>query len=485
MKLTPEHRKKLELQELRNEWREHLSLAFDSNDLTSRPTPTQMKIIKDSKHNIHYVLGSNQSGKSQLGARIVSWFFENSHPYIKRPEKWGDGPITILMVGRVGEQMESELWNKKIKPFLKEGTYKEIRPNGNLSRIENLENGNVIIFISHHDAKAAREKAQGYVAHVVWLDEMPNKVGILNELRMRVVRMGGFMYCTFTPLIKNLEIKKMVDSSSKRAKKWFMSALDNPYVEDKEELIAEYRATSASEAEFRARMYGEWMSTDSAVFSYDSELHFKNPEEYDPMVWPHILVVDPAVSGLAGVSVFAREPSKDVWYNVLAKKLKGSAFSRLVPEIEDMVSKFNIIRRICDCNPSGFYAEANKMGLNYIPVSDKSDKENSIDDTNSALADNTVYMTGNSNELVDELVACERSEINPEKIINASSFHTADTLRYFVRMKPKFAAIKIQPKPDEWVKYEWKKHLQSQQKRDITKMKKINRRSLRGRQRRA
>jgi len=412
----------------------------------------------------------------------------NNHPYLSRPEKWGDGPLTMLLVGRVGEQMDTELWGTKIKPFLPEGSYKVVKQGNSISRVEHIENGNKIVFISHHDAEAAREKAQAYTAHVVWLDEMPNKVGIMNELRARVMDNDGFMYCTFTPLIKNVKIKKIVDRATKRSKKWFISVLDNPKImaiKTKEEVIEEYRAMSASEAEFRARMYGEWMSGENAVFSYDPETNFKNPEEYDPIVWPHMVVVDPAVSGLAGVTVYAREPARDVWYNVLAKKIQGSAFSKLVPEIENLIAGFNIIKRACDCNPSGFYAEAQALGINYIPISDKTDKENSIDLANKAMADNVVYLTSNSDELVDELIVCERSEKNPEKIINASSYHTADSFRYFIKMKPTFKELVMPIKPQEWVKHQWKKTLQKQQEDAITKMKKIQRRHRRQTRRRA
>lgn len=469
MKLTPEQMKKLELLKLQKEYREKLRYAFDAHVLDSRPTEKQLEIIK-STTNINYIVASNRSGKSQLGSRIVAWWFEENHPYMKRKEKWGDRPLTILMVGRVGEQMESELWANKLEPFLTPGCYKVVKSGNSISRIEHRENGNKIIFISHHDADQARQKAQAYTAQIVWLDEMPTQVGILNELRARVFDSEGYMYCTFTPLIRNQEIRKIVDNKSRRAKKWFISLFDNPKLGDKtkEEIIEEYRAMSKSESEFQARVYGKWMSADTAVFSYDSEMHWRKPEGYDPRIWPHVAVVDPAVSGTAGLTVYAREPKRDVWYCVYAKYVKGTAFSKMVPMIEELLQPFNITKRICDCNPSGFYKEAAEQGIKYQPVTDKSfNKENMIDACNDALANSIVYLSPGSEILVDELISCSRAEDNPDRIVKASKYHTADTFRYFIHLKPKFEVIKAEPKPEERLRVAWKEKLQSDKKRAI------------------
>lgn len=479
MKLTAEHRKKLRLLQLQGEYQEKLRLAFDAKDLASRPTPAQMSIIKSQK-NVHYIIGSNRSGKSQLGSRLVAWWFEGNHPYQERPKKWGDGPITILMVGRVGEQMDSELWANKLELFLKPGSYKVIKSGNAISRVEHKTNGNRIIFISHHDADTARQKAQAYTAQVVWLDEMPTKVGVLNELRARVLDSGGFLYCTFTPLLRNNEIRKVVDKKSKRAQKWFISVLDNPKfsADEKQDIIEEFRAISASEAEFEARLYGKWMLMDTAVFLYDSERNWEKAPDYDPRIWPHVIIVDPAASGMAGLTVWAREPQRDIWYCVLAKYIKGDAFSRMVPEIEKMIEPFNVIKRCCDCNPSGFYKEAQAQGIKYHPITDKAfNKENMIDACNQHLREHKVFLSPGSELLADELMTCARSEDNPDRILKASKYHTADTFRYFVYMKPKFETIKAEPRPEERVRQAWKERLKEEEKKATIRMAKMQRKA--------
>jgi hypothetical protein len=256
---------------------------------------------------------------------------------------------------------------------------------------------------------------------------------------------------------------------TKRSKKWFISVLDNPKFNEEElkDLIQEFRAISSSEAEFQARLNGQWMSMDSAVFHYDSEKNWSDLDDYDPRIWPHVLVVDPAASGMAGISLFAREPNRDVWHCVLARYMKGTAFSRMVPDIEEMVAPFNIVKRICDCNPSGFYKEAHLQGVRYKAITDKSfNKENMIDAVNAALAQEIVYLTKGAEVLADELLMCSRSEENPERILKSSKYHTADTLRYFVHLKPKFETVKAEPRPEERTRRAWKEKLQKDAKRD-------------------
>ena len=409
-------------------------------------------------------LVTHNSGKSQLGSRIVSWWFNENHPYLERPKKWGTKPLTILMIGQVGSQMDTELWNNKLKKFLKPGTYRVVRQGNAIDYIEHKENGNRIVFIAHLDPDAARKKAQAYTAQVVWLDEMPAKSGILSELRLRVFDEDGYMYCTFTPLLRNQEIRKIVDSAVGRSCKWFISILDNPKFSatERQDIIDELRSISASEAEFQARLNGEWMGMETAVFMYNPDKNWvdKLPDGYDPGLWPHVAVVDQASSGNAGLSVWAREPKRDIWYCVKARYMRGEPSSQLVQSVEREIESFNVVKRICDCNPSGYYKEAMLQGIKYHPITDKAfNKENSIDGANSALAKQQVYLTRGAEILAEELTMCSRSEDNPERIVKASKYHTADTFRYFLAKKPIFTEIKAEPRPEERIRVQWKERL--------------------------
>lgn len=393
---------------------------------------------------IKYAIAGNRSGKSTWGGKEVSCWFNNDHPYHKRPAKWGAGSISIIVMGQTNDSIDKEIWEKKIKPFVgEEGSdYKLQRVATYPKSVTNLKNGNTILFLTHSDAEQARRRAQSFTAHVVWIDEMPPLSQILTEMRLRVITTDGFMLCTFTPLFTNDKIRRIVDSNDPKAEKFKFSILDNPALTEDERLsiIQEFKDSSGSEAEFRARLHGEWMVAGQKVYSYDSDENFYDLDEYDPRVWPHVVVVDPAASGLAGLLVMAREPQRDQWYAVKAKYIKGSAFSDLVQTIEDEVKDFNIIKRICDNTPSAFYMEALKQGVPYMPITEKADnKENWIEGVNKAFKERWLWMTSASEELNNELVSCSRKEDDPTKIIKASKYHTSDCLRYFVTFKPKFS----------------------------------------------
>ena len=422
----------------------------------------------DSDTHLFLLANGRVSHNTALGGRIITWWFNGHHPYMEKPEAWGDHPIKILMMGQDTRNIQFEIFAEKIKPFIGiEGVdYKVKRDGGNISAVTNLHNGNVIVFMSHSDAEQARRRGQGFTAQIVWLDEMPSVSSIVTELSMRVLTTGGFMYATFTPLIRNDEIRKIVDScDGLKSKKWLISILDNPAIdEDKRaELISHFRSMSGSEAEFRARMYGDWLSADTLVFKYDASKNFLNPTGYDPRIWPHVVVVDPAASSIAGLSVWARHPSANVWWCVKAKYLKGQAFSELVMTVEEEIKEFNIVKRVCDCNPSGFYHEAYLHDIKYVPISDKQyNKENMIDACNKALMEETVYLTDGAQPLIEELTVCARHEDDPSRIIKASKYHTADTFRYFVHAIPKYEGPQQVIARDEEIRYNWKQRLKKE-----------------------
>jgi phage terminase large subunit-like protein len=438
---------KLELAKLRRLYRSALASAFDALNPESRATPTQQSVLEDAETLLFWLIGGNRSGKTALGARVMSWWFNNEHPYMDRPAEWGAGPLQMLLLGRVGEQIESEIWERKIKPFLTPGSYKEVRIGGILKRVIHKTNGNRIIFLSHHDAEDAREKAQAFTSHIVWLDEMPAKASLITELVLRVLSNRGRLYATFTPLIRNEEIKKIVETPTATARKVKLLMLDNPIYRGREaEVIEQVRSTCASDAEFRARMYGEWYEGDGRVFSYQADRNLAMlPSTYSAQGWRHLAVLDPAASGKAGLSVLAEDPDTGHWYVVLAKYLAGAAAFELYDVAEREVAPFGRLTRRCDCNPSGFYKESARrhqlgQGAAWLAYSDKNDRKlETIERTNSALVLRRVYLTPEASLLAEELVKATWSERDPNKIVNASSLHLADTLRYAVDLLPAYA----------------------------------------------
>ena len=447
---------KLELAKLRRLAVDQLRFAYDGYDVGSRPTATQQSILADTELLIHWAIGGNRSGKSQLGGRIVSWWFEENHPYMSRPTEWGTAPLQLIVVGRLGEQMESELWEKKIKPFLKPGSYKLVKIGNILQRVVHTTNGNRIIFLSHNDAVHAREKVQAFTANVVWLDEMPDYAGLVTELIMRVLANKGRLYGTFTPLIRNEEIRKIVDTPTPYSRKHKLLMLDNPIYSGRErEIEDQVRAVCTSESEFLARMYGEWYAGDTRVFAYDLARHRRNPLNYNAAAWRHVAVADPSASGLTGLVVLAEDPTTGSWYCVKAKYLNGKSAYELLDEAEREVLGYRLVLRLCDCNPAGFYKEAARRGISWLPYTEKMNRKlETIDSTNRLFEQNQLFVTEQALSLEEELVTCNW---NGDKIVNASRFHLCDPLRYFVDRKPVWDALALVPQTEtQALRVAWK-----------------------------
>lgn len=456
--MSPLELKKLQLAKLRREEQARLRLAYDGNEPTSRPTPAQQAVLQDTETLVHWIVCSNRSGKTACGARLTAWWFLEDHPYMQRPANW-KGALQILVVGRLGEQIDSEIWTQKIKPLLPGGSYKETRVGGALQRVTNTRNGNRIIFMSHHDAINAREKVQAFTAHVVWLDEMPDHAGLVTELMMRTITTGGRMYATFTPLLKNQDIYKIVTAANPVAKQHKFLMLDNPIFAGREAEIADQvRAMCTSEAEYRARLFGEWWEGDSRATRYSPDVHRAvKPAEYLPQ-WRHVAMLDPAASGLAGLTLWAEDPRTGTWYCVLAKYLKGTAAYDLLDAVEAEIKGVNLHARWCDCNPAGFYKEAARRGVPWRAYTEKNDRKVlTLDGLNARLLEGKLRLTPEADALGEELLKAEWAP-GGVRIANASSYHLLDTARYFADVLPPFVPNTfIQRTPEEALRAQWQK----------------------------
>jgi hypothetical protein len=434
--LTGTDRKKLELAKLRRALQGQLDACLDADDLESRPTGAQIDFLKDEQSEIIWIVAANRSGKTQTWVRAITWWALNMHPHITPPKSWGD-KFNILVVGRTLEILETEIWEKKIRPLLPHGSYHVSRKGQSISSVEIESTGHKILFMSHHDAHNAREKVQGFTAPIVVLDEMPDDAGLVSELIMRTATIKGAKFIgAFTPLVENEQIRKVVDSSGTR---YTFKPEDNPRIIERFGTIEDYevwlKGNCATEAEYRARRYGEWYYRSGRVIgSFDPQKHLHPlPPTYHPHTARHIAMVDPAAVGLVGVTIWA-EMGVDRWQCVYAKKHKGDAAFTLVKELEEVYKGYNITERRCDCNPAGFYKEATRQGIQYIPVADKQDRKwETIEKANTAIMEHRVSLTVDAaQELADECMQAKVSESNTNKIVASSSWHLIDCLRYFV-----------------------------------------------------
>lgn len=426
-----------------------LALCIDPNDLDSRPYTQQQEIFNDiERYIVRAVVAANQTGKSTVGGRECAWIFERNHPWFKVP----DHPIKLLVIGRVGEQVESELWAAKIKPFLAPGTYKEVKSGNSLQRVEHLENGNMIIFMSHHNVNEAREKAQSYVAYWVWLDELPGSLALISELLMRVQSLDGRFLLTFTPLVKIPAIRKWIEGLDPRiGRKYKMRMLDNPKFRGREELILlQYK--DLPENERRARLEGDWFESDQLVYSVNDDRDLRNPEGYH-QGWRHVEVVDPAASGVAGFMLLAEHPTERKWYVVRADYVKGAAASDLLPEFTRRTEHLNVVRRICDPHEVWFIKEASKVGRLYAGVYDKANRKNElVKNSQEALLGERVRIATWCTDFRDELSTAQWSETVKDKIVNGHKYHLIDCFQYGFDSLPKDLAPAQTFTPQELLK---------------------------------
>lgn len=420
--------------------------AFDAFHPESRPSSKQKVILKDiGKIKYRFCVAGNQSGKSQLAAREIAWILTDSHPYWQRPYEWNSEPLLIIIAGQDLTMMATELWGKKIRPFLTGGDWKEIRQGNTLKKAVNQKTGDTLVFVSHADGSDKNRKhMQGYVAHYVWLDEMPAHHKILEELQLRVQAKNGFMLATFTPKFRNDNIRRIVDNSTEPvAKKYKMSKFDNPIFANSydEEMT---RLAGYSEAERNTILYGDWSTGDSAVyqFNYDLMTVEELPSGYS-RGWRHVESVDPALKSKFGYTLWAECPQKGIWYLISDKYITGIYNpADMLKRVRQLSSGYNIVRKISDPHEAWYIGAASQEGISYISPFDKNNRKGElIKGLQAALSSGKIKIARWCTDTIDELQSCQWSE-NADRIINSSSYHNLDCAQYFCDLIPQYDPIR-------------------------------------------
>lgn len=423
-----------------------LSECFDSNDLSSRPNAKQWSIFNDID-NIGYrwVIAGNQSGKSQLAAREIAWMVNRDHPFWVKPKKWGEEPLMIIVAGQDRKNMELNIWNKKIKPFLRNEEWKETRTGSSLQFATNTVTGDQIIFISHSDSSERNRKfMQGYVAHYVWLDEMPGSIDILEELQRRVDAREGYFIATFTPKFSNSGIRTMVDAAKEPiAKKYKMSKLDNPiYANRLEAEVA--KLAGLPKYKQNTILYGDWMPEEGTVYSIPDDT-VKMPQGYSRL-WRHVEAVDPAVSSKMGYTLWAEEPDTGYWYCVKAEYIESLYDPILIyNRCMELSAGHNIVRRICDPHETWYLGTASTQQTHppyMTPYNKNSRKSDLIKGLQEKLG-SKLKLSPTCDKLIAEFEECRWSETSDTpKIVNSSRFHLLDCAQYFADLMPAYENTK-------------------------------------------
>jgi phage terminase large subunit-like protein len=382
-----------------------------------------------------YITGN--SGKSQTCARIVTWIMTETHPKWTKPSDWGSEPLLCVVAGRSGKQIEESLL-PKIRSYLEPGTYKEVRTGNMIQRLE-LSNGNRIVFQSLENPNMARDRLQSYVAHLVWVDELPPTVDIMNELMVRIQARSGHLLASFTPLVRNIKVQKFVDGLVEPvAKTYRFKMLDNPLYADsarKEEILA--TMAHLPEHVKNSRLYGEWTSDDNAVYHFNYETMVEMPQNYSPM-WRHVESVDPASSSALGYTLWAENPETGVWYCVKAEYIKGIFVpTDIITAVAKLSAPYNIVRRIADPHESWYIHQAASMGIRYTGVYKKNDRKIELIKNFQEALGVKIRIAPHVENLIEEITGARWSDTKEGKIANGSDMHLGDSAQYFVDLMPK------------------------------------------------
>jgi phage terminase large subunit-like protein len=147
-----------------------------------------------------YVAGANRSGKTDAEVVEMIYWATNTHPFLERPERWGNGPLQLrCVVVDIVKGVESI-----ILPKLKRWTATSMLIDGEWDKSWDqrtltftFSNGSTIQFLTH---AMELDKHGGVPLHAVFFDEEPPQ-SVFNENMMRLIDYDGFWVIAATPVL--------------------------------------------------------------------------------------------------------------------------------------------------------------------------------------------------------------------------------------------------------------------------------------------
>lgn len=411
--------------------------VFDGAVPGSRPTPAQQEFLDDmGKVPIRWGVASNQGGKTATGARECAWVFTETHPSWQRPTEWGSESLLLVIACQTLKQFEDVIW-RKLQMLLDPACYKVRRDSAGIESITNVINGNKIIVLSYNNGLEAVKRLQGFVAHWAWIDEMPTYIGVVEEMIRRVASRSGAFIATFTPKVRNEQIRKMVDGATlPYAKRYKFRMFDNPVYaseEKQQEVLA--GLAGLPRGMISTILEGEWTAGEGSVYRYDAELMRRNPNNYTPH-WRHVLIVDPASSSSTGRTLWAEDPTTGLWYVILSDYINEHVPERLVKKVETLPHGINLVRRGCDPSAAWYVAQASHMGYTYISVWNKTQRKDELLKKSQSHLGTKVFISSSATDLEDELINYSWREDGSEKVIKAQKYHLIDCFQYGCDLLP-------------------------------------------------
>lgn len=422
---------------------------FDPTKRGSRPTPAQQEIIDAfvsyTYENV-WCMGGNQSGKTQTCAYLIAHILMEDLPNWQRRPQW-TAPLQIIWAVRNGKHVEGSLW-RKCKPFIPIGKYKEDRQGGQLQRVV-MDNGNELIFLIYTNINEATEAAQSYTANFVFIDELPSKAKLIEELQNRVLVNKGILVAAFTPKKPAPEVRRIIENADARFNMVYrIKSLDNPSLDERAKQLQVAKAAQYGEMG-AAILDGHWVDTNDGVFYLNEKRIIKQvPYYYNKSEWIHYLSEDPAFNSGFGLVVAAQDPITEDWYVVRATELKGASVecpSIAVESVLNYTQDLKIVKRFADPAALGYIREARKMGVKHSGGVNKlaEDLWYGVDLIQEMIG-RTIFITPDAQPLLDELADYRTSPDDPTKIIHRKKYHMIDAFRYLVTQLPR----RKKPDPD-------------------------------------
>ena len=421
----------------------------------SRRKEHVFNITVDHPENLYQLangLISKNSGKTVTCCYLCGKLLMGNLPNWERLPQWGTEPLLILYLSQNTKQIEDSIW-RKMKTYLKPGTYRETRTGGALQRVS-MSNGNVLIFFTYHNINDARAAVQSFTGHYVFIDELPGTAALIEEAQTRVIKNLGQFVCAFTPKVPAPEVKRIVETADPSITGFYRLKFDdNPAMDEQAKDAQHKKAAQWGDKGSKMILEGDWTGSELNIFFIDEARCCRSlPPYLDKHHAVAYVGMDPANSSGFGLVVLLYDKVTDCYYVTLATTLTGekiAANSSSAKAVNDLLHGYTIVKRVCDPANSGFRGEAKKLFGWTFSIPNKQDTAyfwKSIEMVQEMLG-TRLFFTEEERDLLDELAALMRSEEDPMRVVNRKKSHMVDALRYLVSLLPKPLPMALPPEP--------------------------------------
>ena len=190
-----------------------------------------------------------------------------------------------------------------------------------------------------------------------WIDEEPPE-DVFDEVSLRTIDLEGQVILTFTPRRgKTWSFNRIFQANDSDVKIFNWGMADNPFIPRRE---IESLKRQWSNAKVRMCLFGEYVSSEGAVFSFKPDKHMRKLQ-YDPNL-PCFVSVDWGVR-FTDVGFWQANFTADEHYLIDHSRIEGAGYARAMKMI--LSKPYQIQEYYCD--PAGSArSQASKSGLSLL-----------------------------------------------------------------------------------------------------------------------